>query len=262
MIPRADITAWRAQAPWSSNEQVEQDLIISRALVELYSHELIQKTCAFRGGTAIHKLYMAPQPRYSEDIDLVQIDPQPIGEVLNCVREQLTFLGTPRIIQKNRNNTLVFICESEIPPVVPIKLKIEINCREHIIVNGLQRTPFKIASRWFNGESTLTTYSLEELLGSKLRALYQRKKGRDLFDLWYCLANRPHDDQVIIRTFVSLMENTGHSITQRAFIANMNYKLNDPDFSGDLTGLLRVGTPFDLAEAWRVVADRLISKLA
>lgn len=262
MIPRADITAWRQQAPWSSNEQVEQDLIISRALVELYSHELIQKTCAFRGGTAIHKLYMAPQPRYSEDIDLVQIAPQPIGNVLNCVRERLTFLGTPRIVQKNRNNTLVFICESEIPPVIPIKLKIEINCREHIIVNGLQKAPFKITSRWFTGESALTTYSLEELLGSKLRALYQRKKGRDLFDLWYCLANRPLDEQVIIRTFKALMANEGHSVSQKAFIANLNNKIKDPDFSGDLTGLLRVGTPFELADAWQLVADHLVSKLA
>lgn len=205
---------------------------------------------------------MAPQHRYSEDIDLVQIDPQPIGEVLNCVRERLTFLGTPRIKQKNRNNTLVFICESEIPPVVSIKLKIEINCREHIIVNGLYSVTFKVTSRWFNGESALTTYSLEELLGSKLRALYQRKKGRDLFDLWYCLANRPLDDQVIIRTFESLMENVGHSITQKAYITNMNNKIEDPDFSGDLTGLLHVGTPFDLTEAWRMVADRLISRLA
>jgi len=262
VIPRADITAWRAKAPWSNNEQVEQDLIICRALVELYSHEVIQKNCAFRGGTAIHKLYMNPQPRYSEDIDLVQIYPQAIGDILNCVRERLAFLGKPRITQKNRNNTLTFTCESEIPPIVPIKVKIEINCREHIVVNGLHNVPFKVASRWFTGESALTTYSLEELLGSKLRALYQRKKGRDLFDLWYCLTNRPLDEQVIFRTFETLMENEGHSISQKAFMANMNHKLNDPDFIGDVTGLLRIDTPFLVQEAWRIVTERLIAQLA
>ena len=35
---------------------------------------------------------------------------------------------------------------------------------------------------WFSGRCELTTYALEELLGTKLRALYQRAKGRDLFD--------------------------------------------------------------------------------
>lgn len=174
MIPRADITAWRELAPWSSNEQIEQDLILCRSLVELYSDPLIQETCAFRGGTAIHKIYMTPSPRYSEDIDLVQVQPQPIGGILNCIREQLSFLGAPRILQKNRNNVLIFRCESEIPPIVPIRLKIEINCREHLIVHGLQMMPFAVRSRWFSGDCHLSTYCLEELLGSKLRALYQR----------------------------------------------------------------------------------------
>ena len=38
MIPRDYITAWRAEAPWVQDFQVEQDLIISRALVEIFSH--------------------------------------------------------------------------------------------------------------------------------------------------------------------------------------------------------------------------------
>jgi len=261
MIPRADIIAWRKYAPWNSNEQVEQDLIICRALVELYSHPLIQTTCSFRGGTAIHKLYMSPSPRYSEDIDLVQIQPQPIGEILDCIREQLAFLGTPRILQKNRNNVLIFRCDSEIPPIVPIRLKIEINCREHIIVHGLQEAPFDVSSRWFSRACHLTTYSLEELLGSKLRALYQRNKGRDLFDLWYCMVNRQLDERLIIETFNILMAHEGHRISQKAFIANLEQKLHDPDFSGDIKGLLRVDIPFLIETAWNVVSERLISLL-
>lgn len=261
MIPRADITAWRARAPWNSNEQIEQDLIISRALVELYSAPLIQASCAFRGGTAIHKLFMSPQPRYSEDIDLVQIQPQPIGEILDNIRTSLAFLGTPRISQKNRNNTLVFRCESEIAPVVPIRVKIEINCREHVVVHGLHKIPFQVDSRWYKGSCNLTTYSLEELLGSKLRALYQRKKGRDLFDLWYCMANRPLDDGLIIETFNTLMAHEGHAISQKEYIANMKQKMDDADFAGDVSGLLRTDIPFALEEAWNMVSSRLISRL-
>lgn len=59
MIPRANITAWRAAAPWPIDAQVEQDLVISRALVELNSQPTIRDALAFRGGTALHKLLLS-----------------------------------------------------------------------------------------------------------------------------------------------------------------------------------------------------------
>ena len=65
MIPISDIRAWSNVVPWISNEQIEQDLIISRALVEIFSDEFLSENLVFRGGTALHKLYLNPQPRYS-----------------------------------------------------------------------------------------------------------------------------------------------------------------------------------------------------
>lgn len=73
MIPQAYITEWGNYVPWKTNEQIEQDLIISRALVEIFKDPFLADRLAFRGGTALHKLFMQPQPRYSEDIDLVQV---------------------------------------------------------------------------------------------------------------------------------------------------------------------------------------------
>jgi predicted nucleotidyltransferase component of viral defense system len=89
MIPQAYITEWSNQVPWQTNEQVEQDLVICRALVEIFSDELLAKSLAFRGGTALHKLYLNPQPRYSEDIDLVQIIAEPFSNIANRLRERL-----------------------------------------------------------------------------------------------------------------------------------------------------------------------------
>ena len=57
MIPRADITAWREHAPWQTDAQVEQDLALSRALVELFTGDALGKVVACRGGTALHKLF-------------------------------------------------------------------------------------------------------------------------------------------------------------------------------------------------------------
>ena len=100
MIPQAYITEWSGQVPWQTNEQVEQDLVICRALVEIFSDDLLAKSLAFRGGTALHKLYLNPQPRYSEDIDLVQITAAPFGTVADRLRERLAFLGEPARKQK------------------------------------------------------------------------------------------------------------------------------------------------------------------
>ena len=73
MIETFYLDEWRQQRPWPRLLQVEQDLLISRVLVELYQCPKIRETLVFRGGTALNKLYFNPPMRYSEDIDLVQI---------------------------------------------------------------------------------------------------------------------------------------------------------------------------------------------
>ena len=82
MIPRNFIIEWTGVVPWSEPRQVEQDLIITSALLRLYEHPVLQETFAFRGGTALNKLFFNPAFRYSEDIDLVQITSQPIGTTM------------------------------------------------------------------------------------------------------------------------------------------------------------------------------------
>ena len=87
MIPEFAIREWNEVVPWTESEQVEQDLLICRALTEIYKDEYLASHLAFRGGTALHKLYLSPQPRYSEDIDLVQIKAEPIKETYDHIRQ-------------------------------------------------------------------------------------------------------------------------------------------------------------------------------
>ena len=161
MIPSNDIIEWSEFVPWLTNEQVEQDLIISRSLVDLFSDKLIQENLAFRGGTAIHKLFLSPQSRYSEDIDLVQIVPGPFGHIFDRIRELLSFIGEPKRSQKNRNNTLIYRFDSEIEPVQRLKLKVETNCREHYAHFDLEYKHFEVNSSWFNGKCIIQTYQIE-----------------------------------------------------------------------------------------------------
>lgn len=115
MIPRDFIVAWQEHAPWPDDEQVEQDLLICRALVELFSREEVANSLAFRGGTALYKLFLTPAPRYSENIDLVQMNGEPIGPVLTCIRETLDpLLGEPKRKFGAGRATITYRYETEI----------------------------------------------------------------------------------------------------------------------------------------------------
>jgi len=189
VIPKPHIAKWQDQAPWKQFYQVEQDLVISRALVEIFSDDFLRENLAFRGGTALHKLYLNPAPRYSEDIDLVQIKAGPIKPIMERLKEVITFFEEPRKTQvKGHGAKALYRFTSEYEEI-RLRLKLEINCKEHFNVLDWVDFPFEVESEWFSGKADIKTYSINELLGTKLRALYQRSKGRDLFDLDYSRLN-------------------------------------------------------------------------
>ncbi|MFR9592131.1 MAG: nucleotidyl transferase AbiEii/AbiGii toxin family protein [Rikenellaceae bacterium] len=263
MINVAAIIEWRKQVPWRTDEQVEQDLIICRALVAIFSDEFLASELAFRGGTALHKLYISPQARYSEDIDLVQINAGPIKPIMQRLGEVLDFLPNKITKVKKHNNTMVFRMESEIPPIMPIRLKVEINCKEHFNVLGLVKMPFKVDSSWFKGECEITTYELDELMGTKLRALYQRKKGRDLFDMYRAMSQNLNPDRVIecYKRYMDFVVETPP--TKKQYIRNMEEKMADPEFVGDIAQLIRTDEEslFDVVAAYDAVREVFIDKL-
>jgi len=262
LIPEQAIVAWRREAPWSVNALVEQDLVISRALVAMYSQPDIAARLAFRGGTALYKLHLRPAARYSEDIDLVQVRPEPIGDTLDLVRGVLDgWLGTPQRKLKEGRVNLVYRFESEDAPPVRMRLKIEINSREHFAELGLAQVPFEVDSAWFRGTADVTTFALEELLGTKLRALYQRKKGRDLFDLWYAIERGGLNIPKLVACFERYMADGGHAVTRAQFEANLHEKASRADFRGDMDALLRAGVTWNFDAALQVVLSELIAKL-
>lgn len=263
MIPQSYITEWSQQVPWQTNEQVEQDLVICRALVEIFSDEWLAPRLAFRGGTALHKLYLNPQPRYSEDIDLVQIKAEPIKETVQRLQAALSFLGDSAVKPRKDGIQILVRFESEFPPPVRLRLKVEANTREHFAVLGYHQFPFIVRSSWFSGSCDLTTYKLEELLGTKLRALYQRRKGRDLYDLFIALTQEPDlDKEALLHAYREYMRfAVAQPPSQKEFILNMEAKMQDPEFLGDTTALIRPDTPYHAAEAYAMVKTALIERI-
>lgn len=263
MIPKPYIARWKEHVSWTTNEQVEQDLIISRALVELFSDDFLWENLTFRGGTALHKLYLHPAPRYSEDIDLVQIKEGPIKPILQRIGEVITFFEEERVVkQKASNNTILYRFTSEYNPDIRLRLKIEINCREHFTLLGWNAFPFEVKSDWFSGSCEITTYHLNELLGTKLRALYQRKKGRDLFDMYYAGQNATLDYDLILKCYQEYMNfAVGRSPSQKEFLRNMEEKKTSPLFLGDMEALLKPGVAYDQGEAFTWLEEKLTSKM-
>jgi len=262
VIPRDYITEWRGRAPWVQDFQVEQDLVISRALVEIFSHPVLKEALAFRGGTALYKLYLTPPARYSEDIDLVQMRAEPAGPMMDALRAVLDpWLGNPQWKQTEGRITFNYRFSSEDAPPVPLKLKVETNSREHFAVYGFTRVPFSVRSRWFEGSCQIASYELDELLGTKLRALYQRRKGRDLFDLATALAKPEVAPQRIVKSFSAYMHHGGHHVTRADFEENMEAKLKDRRFTADIGPLLAPGHTWDINAANAEVSSRLLRLL-
>jgi predicted nucleotidyltransferase component of viral defense system len=151
--------------------------------------------------------------------------------------------------------------ESEIPPVRSLRLKIEINTREHFTVLGFKTHLMTVKNPWFSGQAKLTTYGIDELMGTKVRALYQRRKGRDLFDLWLCIDRNLIDPDQVITCFQRYMEHEGHAVSRAEFEKNLHDKERDSEFMDDIQPLLNPAIQYDSTLAMKVVREVLIQRI-
>ncbi len=263
MIPIAHLNEWARHAPWPDLRQVEQDLIISRALCALFNDEVLASRLAFRGGTAINKLLFRSPLRYSEDIDLVQIEPGPIGPTVDAIRKALAWLGPCKREQAGHSMHLIFRFAPEIEPAAQLKLKVEINTREHGSRYGLRRYPFAVTSPWYSGATHIASFEPEELFGTKLRALLQRRKNRDLFDLNEGLLQLNLDVDHVIECFEYYLELEKVGISRAEAEQRMLQKL-ERSLVEDIAPLLPAGVEFLEASAlvaferiWTLLISRL-----
>ena len=262
MIPQSVLTYWRVnQAPWTGDDQVEQDLVISRALVELYSDKLISESLAFRGGTALNKLFLPTASRYSEDIDLVQVRAEAIGPVMGRIRSTLRWLGKPQYKQSKERVTFYYSYIAEAPLEKQMRLKLEINTAEPFTVYGYESRTLEVKSDWFTGAADIRTFTLNELLSTKLRALYQRKKGRDLFDPWLCKTLMNVDQSKVVHGFIQYMARRGLKVSRAEFEQNLLKKFDDSAFREDIVPLLRDGIEYNFDAAASFILNEVVSML-
>ncbi|MEZ5459285.1 MAG: nucleotidyl transferase AbiEii/AbiGii toxin family protein [Steroidobacteraceae bacterium] len=250
MIPAAYIQAWSEKAPWPDARQIEQDLVICRALCDLFNAPALKGKIAIRGGTAINKLLFRQPLRYSEDIDLVQTAVGPIGATVDAVREALSWLGKCRREQADHSMHMTFKFAPEAAPQTTLKLKVEINTREQTSLLGIKSYGFAVSNDWYRGETEIASFEPEELFGTKLRALLQRRKNRDLFDLHHGLEQLGLDPGRLIACFDHYLALEGKPITRAAAEQRMLEKLTR-GLTEDIAPLLPAGVRFSEDDALR-----------
>ena len=231
--------------------------MLSQAICVIAKDPLLGTELVLRGGTAYHKLFL-PQPyRYSEDLDYVRTTSGGIGDVM----KQLTALSRElgyRVSTKMGMYPKV-IWRFEQASGTPGKIKIEVNTFERSPMLPLKTVAHAMESGYCSESAEVPTFQVEELVATKLRAIYQRSKGRDLYGLWLALTNLSIPPEAIVSAFPAYRP---EGVTSEMMIENLKRKLSDKQFLHDMDPLIRQGAPaYDPFEAGRLVTEKLLSRL-
>lgn len=256
MIPARHIRAWSRVAPWLTEEQIEQDLVLSRLIVEITNHPVLGEELVFRGGTCLHKVVLPEPLRYSEDLDYVRATHGPIGPLLDAIREIADRLGMDVNTDVGSYPKARLRAPFESGTGL-MRVKIEINTYETSPARPHHRAAYSVESGWWFGGADVLTFQPEELVATKLRALFQRKKGRDLFDLWLALTVLGLDPIEIVACFDPYRPEGYNAARARQ---GLEEHLGDAGFRSDLLPLLsEVPDGYDVDAAGALVADRLLA---
>jgi len=276
-ITRQDVLAHQAVVPWSTQHQVEQDLLLCRAMAALFDDVFLSSQIAMRGGTLLHKVHLAPASRYSEDIDLVVVGTRPEEHIRRAVRRVLTdVLGTPKAsvwytIKLALRNTVkpsrVLRITYSIPSIIEsgrmLDIVVEANVTERKPHLSVVEIPFSFPFRDKPVRTQIKGYDIHEMLGTKMRAMFQRKRGRDLFDLYWALtkSTSPVDPPAIIESFQHYMKQEGTKAGRAEFVGILEAHLKDRGFCSDMDPLLRSGISYDPQSAGSYIKTNLLSLL-
>ena len=177
MITEADIAHWQRRVPWPTLEQVEQDLVLSRLIVEIASHPLLGNELVFRGGTCLHKVWLDRPWRYSEDLDYVRRTPGGVGDILDAIREVAAMMGFDRVQTDVRRHPKARL-DSTFVRGGRMRVKIELNTFERSSARPTVTKAFDVDSPWFSGAADVATYALEELVPQRSgRCSSERREG-------------------------------------------------------------------------------------
>jgi predicted nucleotidyltransferase component of viral defense system len=237
-VTQQDVLAHQAVVPWPSVIQVEQDLLLCLAMVAIFSHSPIAKQVAMRGGTVLHKIHLEPASRYSEDIDLVVIDRQVSEEEIKTGIEDALLvvfgkaqqhfwenlkLSVRNVARPSRVLRFIYDIPSVMQPPRTLRVEVEVNVTERVPFLPVVYLPFSVSFQEDEQRADIASFDIHEMLGKKMRALFQRSKGRDLFDLFWAFNESKREISVseVIRCFQHYMLQEQTKVGRHEFTAHL-----------------------------------------
>ena len=150
----------------------------------------------FKGGTAIHLIFKAP--RFSEDLDFTVDIPQAQftsvlhDAILKLQRQEEIFIKEKKTLAGKR----FLLTVKPLNLSYPIFINLDFSFREKVLSpqKSIVETDYPVLF-----SSYVFHLSAEELFAEKIRALLTRKKGRDLYDLWYLSTRNVGYDSQLVR---------------------------------------------------------------
>jgi predicted nucleotidyltransferase component of viral defense system len=276
-LTRRDVLAHQTEVPWPSQRQVEQDLLLCRVMAAVFNDAFLKTQVAMRGGTLLHKVHLAPPARYSEDIDLVVFGNRPEDHIRKALTRVLRdVLGNPKTsvwgaislavrnrVKPSRVLRLTYSVPAVIGQGLALEIVVEANVTERRPHRPIAEIPFEFPFRNAPLSTRINGYDIHEMLGTKMRALFQRKRGRDLFDLYWALTmSKPAvDPAAVIESFQHYLRQEGSSAGRAEFTKLLEARIAERGFCSDMLPLLRAGVVYDPQEAGDYVKNRLLSLL-
>lgn len=158
----------------------------------------------FKGGTALRIIYGSA--RFSEDLDFnsklgIGMLAKLLTDVLDKMRLVLPSIYMKEITTIQGYSAKLFL-NTEITPF-PLSIKLDFSMRETTLssfeqsVNSILPVP---------SYSLIRAMETKEILAEKIRTLFQRTKGRDLYDIWYLLTKKTELDLSIVNSKMKLIE--------------------------------------------------------
>ncbi|MHB1508011.1 MAG: nucleotidyl transferase AbiEii/AbiGii toxin family protein [Acidimicrobiales bacterium] len=197
MIPQRELAALRAE--WILDQGViEKDYVLGWLLAGIANHAELNRTWIFKGGTCLRKCYYETY-RFSEDLDFTIVDGGPeepqalmpiFDEIAAWVREEsgLELVLDDKSFQRKRNKRGNPTTQGRIAyrgpngnPTMP-KVKLDLTSDEVLV----DRPAFRRVGHPYSDQlpvDGVLCYSIAELFGEKLRALAERCRPRDLYDV-------------------------------------------------------------------------------
>lgn len=154
---------------------IEKDYVLSWVLFGIHEHPLLSEILVFKGGTCLKKCFFANY-RFSEDLDFVLIDKSYLNAefFLQAFREVCSWIQEASNIEFISN---LFQFEEY------LKIKIDISSNESLVLKPENRKILHTYSDSLSNGGKIASYSFAEIFAEKIRALADRARPRDLFDV-------------------------------------------------------------------------------